>query len=192
MAELPQDRQCHLADLRGVERTQHRDEPVLRRAKLPRILAPGLLDVDERSGHRAQVAVGRAEDPGDAVDGSGRRVVGHEVHDELRRDESGCRGDAAQIADRSLALGDAILGVAHTEHVSGARLMERLLEGEADRRPAILQPIHRPAGQDSCQLLHILLGVAAVDAERVQLQQFSRVVLVESALSTPAAPPCAA
>ena len=42
--------------------------------------------------------------------------------------------------------------------------------------PSMVQPV-----SISGQLLHVLLRVAAVDAERVQLQQLARVVLVEPA-----------
>ena len=50
-----------------------------------------------------------------------------------------------------------------------------------EARAAVLQPADRPAGQDLRQLLHVLLRVAAVDAERVQLEQLARVVLVQPA-----------
>src|SRR5947207_755488 len=38
----------------------------------------------------------------------------------------------------------------------------------------------RPAGEGACDVDNILLGVSAVDAEGVQLEQFATVVLVES------------
>ena len=44
-----------------------------------------------------------------------------------------------------------------------------------------------PAGEDLRELLHVLLRVAAVDAERVQLEQLARVVLVQPALRPAAA-----
>ena len=44
----------------------------------------------------------------------------------------------------------------------------------------ILQPRDRPAGQDACQRLDIVLRVAAIDAERVQLHHLARQILVEA------------
>src|SRR5947207_12454347 len=38
----------------------------------------------------------------------------------------------------------------------------------------------RPAGERASDLSDVLLGVAAVDAKRVQLQQFAAVVLVQT------------
>ena len=49
-----------------------------------------------------------------------------------------------------------------------------------------------PAGQDLRELLHVLLRVAAVDAERVQLEQLARVVLVQPALRARPRPASAA
>ena len=48
-----------------------------------------------------------------------------------------------------------------------------------DELPARLRPIDRPARQDPRELDDVLLRVAAVDAERVELHQLARVVLVE-------------
>lgn len=42
----------------------------------------------------------------------------------------------------------------------------------------LIRRAHRPAGQTPRHLHHVLLRVAAVDAERVQLQQLARVILV--------------
>ena len=51
-----------------------------------------------------------------------------------------------------------------------------------DEAAALLRPIDRPAREDARHLDDVLLRVAAVDAERVQLHQLARVVLVEAAL----------
>ena len=56
----------------------------------------------------------------------------------------------------------------------GAALLRHAVAGTADAA-------HRPSGEDLGQLLHVLLRVAAVDAERVQLEQLARVVLVQAA-----------
>jgi hypothetical protein len=43
------------------------------------------------------------------------------------------------------------------------------------------QAVHRPPGEELRQLLHVLLRVSAVHAERVQFEQLARVVLVQAA-----------
>ena len=98
-----------VASLRA-ERAQHGDEPVLRRAELSCVLAPGLGIVDERARHGFQIAVGRSEDARDAIDGGCRRFIAHEVRDQLGGDELRRRWMTAQRADRPLAFLDAGLG----------------------------------------------------------------------------------
>src|SRR5688572_3508090 len=85
-------------------------------------------------------------------------------------------------------------------HGLRAGLMQHLLERKADLivvaarhlpatalcRPA--KAADRPPGENFRELLHILLRVAAVDAERVQLEQLAGVVLVEAALLAAAGP----
>ena len=51
-----------------------------------------------------------------------------------------------------------------------------------DEAAALLRAIDRPARQDARDFDHVLLRVAAVHAERVQLHQLARVVLVQAAL----------
>ena len=95
-------------DVAGAERAQHGDEPVLRRAELARVLAPRLgLDRRARARRRLQVAVARAEHARDAIDGRGRRLVAHEVRDQLawRRtarwtDGGTARGSRARLRRR--------------------------------------------------------------------------------------------
>ena len=70
MAKLAQQRHRRFAHFARVERPQHRDEPVLRRAELPRAFAPCLRKLDQRRGYRAQVPLAVAEDAGDAIDGA--------------------------------------------------------------------------------------------------------------------------
>src|SRR5262249_58012038 len=51
------------------------------------------------------------------------------------------------------------------------------IEREASALP---RPIDRPAGERARHFRYVMLCVAAVDAERVQLHQFAPVVLVEA------------
>ena len=53
------------------------------------------------------------------------------------------------------------------------------------RIPASGRPRDGPAGEARGDLHDVLLRVAAVDAERVQLHQLARVVLVEALLAPP-------
>ena len=53
MSQLPQQRHRRVAHLGRLERPQHRNQPVLRRAKLPRGVAPGFGEIDQGDGHRA-------------------------------------------------------------------------------------------------------------------------------------------
>ena len=93
-------------------------------------------------------------------------------------------------------------GIARAEHRLRAGLVQQLLEREADRpsvsarcaaiaaaaalrRRLLRRPPEAadgPAREHLRELLHVLLRVAAVDAERVQLEQLARVVLVQPAL----------
>ena len=73
------------------------------------------------------------------------------------------------------------LAVALAEHRLSTRLVPR--GGKNEPRYAIAaRPIKRPPGQETRHLRHIRLAVAAVDAERVQFEQFARVILIEAAL----------
>src|SRR5688572_15868800 len=93
---------------------------------------------------------------------------------------------AAQIADDTFALCGAGVRVADAKNRSRTGLVKRVLERKAKCRPAILQAGHGPASQDLRQLLHVLLGVAAIDAQGVQLEQLACVILVEPACPTTA------
>ena len=104
-------------------------------------------------------------------------------------------------ANDALTFLDAGLGVSRTEHGFRSRLVQQFLKREADvavggrrsghgrasplRRHLLPgsapEAAHGPSGENLRQLLHILLRVAAVDAQRVQLEQFARVVFVEPA-----------
>src|SRR2546425_272207 len=60
---------------------------------------------------------------------------------------------------------------------SGALIVAR---GAEDEAPALLRPVDGPAGEAARHLHHVLLGIAAVHPEGVQLHQLARVVLVET------------
>src|SRR5262249_26495335 len=56
-------------------------------------------------------------------------------------------------------------------------------ERSEHKAAALSRPIDRPPGETSRDFLNVLLGVAAVDSDRVKLHQLASVVLVYSGLS---------
>ena len=46
--------------------------------------------------------------------------------------------------------------------------------------PTLVEWLDRPAGKDPGHLSHIILAIAAIDTERVQLHQFAAIVFIES------------
>ena len=85
-------------------------------------------------------------------------------------------------------LGDQIehaLAVAHpagidgvTEHRLGILVVLLEMKGELG---LVVGVRDRPTGESPRGLAHVVLGVAAVDAQRMQLEQLARIVLVEAA-----------
>src|SRR5205814_4627015 len=78
-----------------------------------------------------------------------------------------------------------ILGVFHSPSRRQTMTEHHFLTGVVHLRPenesATLCRRHdRPAGEGACDVDHILLGVSAVDAEGVQLEQFAPVVLIQA------------
>src|SRR5262245_65240969 len=61
--------------------------------------------------------------------------------------------------------------------------------GPEEKAPLDPRAIDRPAGEGACDFGDVALRVAAVDAERVQLHQLARVVLVEARLPAAAGSP---
>ena len=174
------------------------------------LVAPRLGQIDERGRHRAKIAVGVAKHAGDAIDRRRGRLVAHEMGDELRRQEPRGRRVTHERANDALTFLDAGFGVSRAEHCFRSRLVQQLLKRKSDaavsvglrshgpaalgdglRPPAAAasrarrQPTHRPARENLRELLHVLLGVAAVDAERVQLEQLARVVFVQPSRCCP-------
>src|SRR5205814_1544159 len=65
-----------------------------------------------------------------------------------------------------------------------------VVDARAEHEPAALRGwLHAPAGQDARDVDHVRLRVAAVHAERVELEQLAGVVLVDAApVRSPRAP----
>ncbi len=92
---------------------------------------------------------------------------------------------ARQIAQRCLAFAGTGFGIASPEQHLGPRLVDLRHEAEA-AGVRIPQPRDRPAGQDAGKRLDVLLRIAAIDAERVQLEDLTAEILVESLAGAPA------
>src|SRR5688572_4806836 len=112
------------------------------------------------------------------------------MRDELSRDECRSRRVAAQVANDALALFDSRIRVLHAQHRPCTRLVKWILKREPNlslpRRSGIakagtaaLESADRPSSENLCELQHVLLRVAAVDAERMELQQLARVVFIQ-------------
>src|SRR5690606_16292982 len=161
---------------------------------------PGLGQVHQCFADRTQVSLAAREHVGDPIDGGRGWLVGDEVGDELRRDESRGGGTVAQVPAHRFRLRRAALRIAAAQQRARTRFVQQLLEDEPDRTVRLLwlrlrgapasarrrrcRPPHAgegPAGEGPGQLDHVLLRVPAVDAQRVQLEQFAGIVLVQPA-----------
>ncbi len=170
---------------RGLGRAQDRCRVVERSLELRAaqrgelgLLGQELGPREERAQRGRDVAAARAERRRDRVDRRGRRSVGEEAPAELRRDVHRRRRMPRHGLEQDLGIAlasargdlDAEHALAPVVVLVGVELDDRLAE-------AVLVA-HRPTGQTARGLHHVLLRVAAVHAERVQLEQLARVVLV--------------
>jgi hypothetical protein len=128
------------------------------------------------------IAAGARVGAGHSRDQRGRGRVRDEAPHQLRRDEARGRRVAREDLDHALAVVTPAAGRDPlTEHDFLAAVVHARPEDEV---PVGLRPVDRPAGERAGDLGDVLLCVAAVHAERVQLHQLARVVLVESALAS--------
>ena len=106
----------------------------------------------------------------------------------MKRAQAGC---LTIHVDRLLDLGKSTALDRAAEQHLGAEIMARGIELEcafANVQPRPFGPemrriagVDADAGEHPGELLHVLLGVARVDAERVQLHELARVVLIDVA-----------
>src|SRR5205085_12091977 len=86
-----------------------------------------------------------------------------------------------QYVDHAQGVADAAArGDGDAEYRLATAVMHPRAEDEA---AALIGPVNRPAGEAARDLLNVLLRVATLDAQRVQLHQLARVVLVDVALA---------
>src|SRR4029078_8442709 len=106
-----------------------------------------------------------------------RRVVYDEMTRELRREESRGLGSARDEIEHCFTFLDA---AARWEPLTENGLLARVVDVAIEQKLSG-RPVERPTRQRACNLLNIFLRVAAVHAQRVQLHQLARIVLVETA-----------
>ena len=111
-----------------------------------------------------------------------RRLVGDEMARELARDVLRGRGMAREIGEHAAALLDAGVVVALADHGLRAGLVHARIE---DEHAAALGVLPRrndsPAGDDLGETGDVVLRVDAAHAERMQLENLARQILVEAA-----------
>src|SRR5262249_1997675 len=128
--------------------------------------------------HLAQIAIGCPEPRGGAIDERRRRRVADETARELGGNQTRRRWLPCEDVEHLLAVGLAAARFDHVaEHDFLAGIVEARIEPEAAAKPRVLD---RPPREGARDLGHVLLRVAAVHAERVQLHQLAAVVLVET------------
>src|SRR6185503_7264510 len=105
------------------------------------------------------------------------RFVADEMPGELRRDETRRGWVPRDDIEHALTF---VLTVTGREFLPENHLLAGVVNVRVEDELAAL-PLERPSGQGTRDFLHVLLRVAAVDAERVKLHQLAGVVLVEAA-----------
>ena len=156
---------------------------------------PKLRRAEQRLQHGGDVAIGALERAGQRLQQCGRWLVAHQEERDLAGDETRrgrCAGQAVQrfvhlaqafgaqgLAQQGLGLPVMPLGVELEQAVAYVVAAQRGLHARG--LVAVWLACNAHAGQHACQLLHILLAVAAIHAQSVQLHQLARVVFVDAA-----------
>src|SRR4051794_23963740 len=103
---------------------------------------------------------------------------------EFGGDECCGGGMAREVGQRRLALGYAGVLVDLPQQPLRAGLMRIGVERKSAGRAELAQAAGKgPAGDDARQRRHVVLAIAAADAERMQLHDLAREILVEAALA---------
>src|SRR4029079_6650019 len=105
------------------------------------------------------------------------RLVAHEVPGELGCDEPRRGRMARDDVEHALTF---VLPVAGRELLAENYLLAGVVDVRVEEELTVLT-LERPSGQCTGDFLYVLLRVSAVHAERVQLHQLARIVLVEPA-----------
>ena len=167
-----------------------RHQIIRRRLELRRLIGPCLGRVDQRRIDRREIAATLQIGLSQTLDHCRRWIVGDEMarqlHSEMPR-RLGCQG---QITQHGFALLHAILRVALLEYRLCSWLMNRRAEHKSPRPDTIALTIQligtatqRPTRDHLGKVGHVGLGIAAVDPQRVQLENFPRQIFVQPQLA---------
>src|SRR6185295_602071 len=113
-----------------------------------------------------------------SIDKRFRWIVAHEMARELRRDEARRRRCTRNHIQNLFAF---LHTPASREFLPKNRLLAGVVYRWIEEKLARL-PIEGPSRESARDFLHILLCVAAVNAERVKLHQLAGIIFVEAAL----------
>ena len=188
----PIEQRARVGDRAAVVGEAHRREHVAHRVlEFGRGEPRELPRQEQRAERRRDVAVGSPERARHRIDELGRRGVAREVGRELARDEVRAGRPAHDEGHRPRDFGEARAVDPLPEKHLRAEIVPRRVEFECAvahiQALRLASQVRRgcrvdsDAGQHAGELLHVLLAVAAVDAEGVQLHQLARVVLVDVA-----------
>ena len=158
---------------------KHRDQPSRRNFKLAARRHPRLVGRHQRPGDLLEIAVAVHERSGKRGDQRGRRLVGNEMAGQLVGNVPRRRRMPRQIGEHGAALRDTGVRIDLAEHDLIARLMQPLGEGEFTAMIRLARVDPGPAGEHVGKARDILLGIAAVHADGVQLHGLAGEILIE-------------
>ena len=151
--------------------------------------------MEDRTQHRADVAAGLRKRLRRALDECVGRRVGHIARHEFLGDVARRRRMMRERVNDFFRVVDApARGEIDTEYAFGAIVVSPGIENKraslrvihSAKRPGALIAANRPTGKGARQFLHVFLGVTPVRAERVQLHDLARIILVGHALDVQA------
>ncbi len=146
--------------------------------------------LEHRAQHRGNVAVAALKRARHGLNEARGRFVGDEIRRELARDEARALRLLHEQIDRAFDFVEAATAdrlaekhmvvevVAVRIELEQALAQDEILSARPDLRRLVIG-VYADAREDVREFLHVLLRVAGVDAERVQLHEFARVVLVD-------------
>ena len=136
---------------------------------------PSLICLCQRLGDGCEIAVGVEERLLQAGGQRRRRLIGHEMPRQLAGDMARRGRMDGECVQHVFAGLHAAVGIALAQHGPLAGLVARGREEELARlHHRVGEIADGPAREDAGKVGHVLLGVAAADAQRVQLQDLAR------------------
>ena len=112
---------------------------------------------------------------------AGGGVVGNEMAGQLGGHMRRGRGMRGEIAQHGAALLHRLVVVGLSQHLLGAGLVQPRIEDEFAAVLGIVAGRHQgPSGEDVGEGDDVILGIAAAYAQRMQLENLAREILVEA------------